>query len=262
MRRTPARLLLVAAALVGGMAWLAQAGAADRATDDEFKALVEQDVKVITKAADAADKAAAGKKKAVEKNASAGIKSAAVNIAGYANHRITGTDPAGDAKAAAIRDEAIKIYKAASDKDFKAAVGIAKGLGNVKPAADAKKIDVAKAFGELTQKEIMDNYKKTDQFGTNLEADIQANAKKKSIAKPADAALMAYRVMVMGEYSKTVTKAENAADKKEWDDYNDKMMKVADELLAAAKKKSSAADMVKVFTTLDATCTACHDKFK
>jgi len=260
MRRTPVRLLLVAAALAGGMAWLGQAGAADL-TDDEFKALVEQDVKVITKAADAADKAAPAKKKAVEKNAAAGIKSSAVNMAGYANDHITGKDPAADARAAAVRDEAIKMFKAAEAKDFKAAAEAAKGLSSPKPAAGAKKIDVAKAFGELTPKEIMDNYKTTAQFGTNLEADVKANAKK-ATAKPADAALIAHRTLVMAEYTKTVTKAENAADKKEWDDYNAKMMKAAEDLLAASKKKSSAADMAKLFTTLDASCTACHDKFK
>jgi hypothetical protein len=260
MRRTPARLLLVAAALVLGMAWLSQAGAADP-TDDEFKALIDQDVKAITKAADAVDKAAAGKKKATEKNAGSGIKSSAVNLAGYANARITGKDPAADAKAAAIRDEAIRIFKAASDKDFKAAVEAAKGLSNPKPAADAKKIDVAKAFGELTPKEVMDNYKTTAQFGTNVEADIKANAKK-ATAKPPEAALIAHRVMVMGEYSKSVNKAENAADKKEWDDYNAKMLKAAEDLLAASKKKSSPTDFAKLFTNLDAACTACHDKFK
>jgi hypothetical protein len=260
MRRTPVRLLLVAAALAGGMAWLGRAGAADL-TDDEFKALVEQDVKAITKAADAVDKAAAGKKKSVEKNAAAGIKSAAVNMAGYANDHITGKDPSADAKAAAVRDEAIKIFKAAEARDFKAAGEAAKGLSSPKPAADAKKIDVAKAFGELTPKEIMDNYKTTAQFGTNLEADIKANAKK-AAAKPADAALMAHRTMVMGEYTKTVTKAENAADKKEWDEYNQKMMKAAEDLLAATKKKSAPTDFAKLFTNLDASCTACHDKFK
>ena len=51
MRRTPARMLLAAAALVAGLAWLTQAGAADP-TDDEFKALVDQDVKAITRAAE------------------------------------------------------------------------------------------------------------------------------------------------------------------------------------------------------------------
>jgi hypothetical protein len=261
MRRTPVRLLLVAAALAGGMAWLSRAGAADL-TDDEFKAVLEQDVKAITRAAEAVDRAAPAKKKAVQKNAAAGIKSAAVNMAGYANDHITGKDPAADARAAAVRDEAIKIFKAAEGKDFKAAAEAAKGLSSPKPAADAKKIDVAKAFGELTPKEIMDNYKKTEQFGTNLEADVQANAKKKGPIKPADAALIAHRVLVMAEYTKTVTKAENAADKKEWDEYNAKMTKAGEELLAATKKKSSPADFSKLFTTLDASCTACHDKFK
>ena len=107
----------------------------------------------------------------------------------------------------------------------------------------------------------MDNSKKTSQYGTNLEDDIMANAQK-TTAKPADVTLMAYRVLVMGEYNKTVVKAENAADKKKWVEYNEKMIKSATDLAAAAKKKSSAADMQKVFATLNASCVACHDDFK
>jgi Cytochrome C' len=261
MRRTPARTLLVAAALAVGLAWLSHSDAAEL-SDTDFKALLDQDMKVIAAAADAAQKAEGKEKKVVEKNAGTGIKSAAVVMAGYANARITGRDPAADANAAAVRDAAVQIYQAADKKDFKAAAELAKGLGSVKPAADPKKIDVAKAFGELTSKEVMDNFKKTSQFGTNVEADVIAMAEKKGTPKAEASVLIAERLLVMGEYSKTVTKAENEKQKKEWNDYNERMIKAAENLLTAAKAKKPAADLTKIYATLNATCTACHDDFK
>ena len=132
---------------------------------------------------------------------------------------------------------------------------------SVKPGADPKKIDLAKTFEGIANKDVMDNFKKTSQYGTNVEDDIMANAEKPT-AKPADAALLALRVLTMGEYNKTVVKAENAADKKKWHEYNDKMLKASEELLAAAKKKTAPADMKKVFATLNSSCVACHDDFK
>lgn len=269
MRHTPARTLLVAAALAIGLAWLTQAGAADPPTDDEFKTLVDQDAKVIAKAADAVAKAATEKdKKAVIKNAGPAIKSSAVILGGYANARITGKDPAADAKAAAVRDAAVRIYKAAADGDFKTAATEAAGLSSLKPAAGGKpaKMDTAsliKAFPELTSKEVMHNFHTTRAFGTNVEADIKANAEKKgTAAKPAETAAMAQRVLVMGEYSKAISKTSNDKEKKEWDQYNEKMMKATEDLLAAAKKKSGPADMVKAFTAVNASCVRCHDDFK
>jgi Cytochrome C' len=262
MRRTPARTLLVAAALGLGLALLGSAGAADPATDPEFRAMVDQDARLIQQAADAVDKAASPKeKKVVARNAGSGIKSSALLMATYANDRIGGTDKAADARAAAIRDEAIKIYKAAADGNYKAAADAAKGLADVKPAAEAKKIDVTKELGELTQKEVMHNFLKTTQFGTNAEADIIANAKK-ATATPANTSLIAHRVLVMGELNKAIVKADNAADKKKWEDYNTKMIQATEGLLAAGKKKTSPADLGKAFTAVNASCTACHDDFK
>jgi len=262
MRRTPARPLLVAAALGIGLALLGSAGAADPATDAEFKTLVDQDAKIIQQAADAVDKAASPKeKKVVARNAGSGIKASALLMAEYANDRITGANKAEDAQAAAIRDEALKIYKLVMDGNFKGAAAAAKDLGTVKPAADAKKIDILKDLGEVTQKEVMHNFLKTTQFGTNAEADIIANAKK-STTKPADTALIAHRVLAMGELNKIVVKADNAADKKKWEDYNTKMIQATEGLLAASKKKSSAADLAKAYTAVNASCTACHDDFK
>jgi hypothetical protein len=253
-------MLLVAAALIVGLACLRPAGAADP-TDDEFKALVEQDAKIIARAADAVGKATGKDKRVVEKNAGSGIKSSALIMAGYANARITGTNADADAKAAGIRDTAIEIFKAADDKKFKEAAEAAKGLASPKPATGAKKIDIAKALGDLTQKEVMDNFKKTSQYGTHVEEDIKTNAEKPT-AKPNEAALMAYRVLAMAEYNKTVTKTENAADRKKWDEYNAKMISSTEALLAASKKKSTAAEMKKAFAAVNATCFACHDDFK
>jgi Cytochrome C' len=261
MRNLSARNLLVAAALLAGFAYLAPVGAADP-TDDEYKALVAQDAKIIAGGADAVDKAASAKeKKVIAKNAGSGIKSSALLVATYSNNRIAGKDPTADAKAAGIRDEAIKIYKAAADGKFKDAADLAKGLASAKPAADPKKIDFLKDLGEVTQKEVMHNFLKSPQYGTNVEADIIANGKK-ATAKPADTALMAHRVLAMGELNKVVVKAESAADKKKWEDYNAKMIKATDELLATTKKKSSAAELQKAFTLVNSSCTACHDDFK
>ncbi|HEX3148387.1 MAG TPA: cytochrome c [Gemmataceae bacterium] len=261
MRHTSARNLLVAAAFLAGLAYLAPVGAADP-TDDEFKSLVEQDAKVMVGAADAVDKAASPKeKKVVAKNAGSGIKSSALLVATYANTRIAGKDKTADAKAAGVRDEALKIYKAAADGNFKEAAELAKGLASAKPAAEGKKIEFLKDLGEVTQKEVMHNFLKTPQYGTNVEADIKANGKK-ATAKPAETALMVHRVLAMGDLNKVVVKAEGAADKKKWEDYNAKMIAATESLLTATKKKTSAADLQKAFTLVDSTCTACHDDFK
>ena len=199
MRRTSARMLLVTAALIVGLAFFRSAGAAD-VSDDEFKALLDQDVKVIDQAVKAVDKASGKDKKVVEKNASSGVKSSALMIAGYANDRITGKNPDADGKAAALRDAALKMYKSADAKDFRAVAEAAKGLTSPSVAQGAKKIDLSAAIkdlGEVTQKEVMHNFLKKEQYGTNIEADIIANGKKATI-KPADAALMAQRLFGNG----------------------------------------------------------------
>ena len=267
MRRIPVRFWLVSAFLLAGMAFFCPADAAD-ATDDEFKALVDQDAKAITMAA-----SKSGKTKASEKNSSSAIKSNALIMASYANARIDGKNAGSDANAAAVRDLAIKLFQAAEKKDFKAVAALVTELANPKPAATAKKIDVLKTLNDylkglgedkqLSQKDVMDNFKSTDKFGTNGEADIKANGtKKKAPAKPAEANLIALRVLTMAELNKTITKTENAAAKKEWDEYNQTMIKAANDLQAAAAKKTSPADMAKIFTRLDGSCTACHDQFK
>jgi len=262
MRRIPARFWLVSAFLLAAIAFFSPADAAD-STDNEFKALVDQDAKIIAKAAEAVDKAKTDKdKKSIGKSAGGGIKSSAMIMAGYANARITGKDPAADGKAAAIRDEAIKIYKAVAEGNFKAAADAAKGLATVKASDSPKKIDLSKEFpADVTSKDVMLNFMKTAQYGTNVEADIIANGKK-ATAKPADIALIAHRVLAMGEYSKTIVKPDAAKDKAAWKEFNDKMISTTEALLAASKKKTSPADLAKAFTAVNASCVACHEDFK
>jgi hypothetical protein len=263
MRRISAWMLLVIAGFIGGLTYFTPAGAAD-VSDDEFKAMLEQDTKIINDAVAAVDKATGKDKKVVEKNASSGVKSSALLIAGYANSRIDGKNANADGMAASVRDTALKMYKAADAKDFKAVSAAATDLARPKAVAGAKKVDLAAAIkdlGEVSQKEVMHNFLKKEQYGTNIEADIIANAKK-ATAKSADINLMTKRLLVMADYNKIVVKPESAADKKSWADYNEKMIKAVEGLQATTKKKTSAADLAKAFTAVDGSCKACHDDFK
>jgi hypothetical protein len=261
-------MLMVTAALVLGLMIFAPADAAD-ISDDDFKAMLDQDTKIINAAVQSVDKADPKGKKVADKNAGSGIKSSALMIAGYANARIDGKNADADGKSAAIRDTALKIYKLASAKDFKGVGEATKTFASPAAAAGAKKIDLAAAVKELgtateqevTQKEVMHNFLKKEQHGTNIEADIIANSKK-AVAKPADINLMAQRLMIMAEYNKIVVKADNAEAKKQWAEYNDNMIKAIEALQATTKKKTSAADLAKAFTVVDGSCKACHDDFK
>jgi hypothetical protein len=262
MRRTTARIL-VAAALFAGLVYLGRAGAAD-VTDDEMKVIVEQDTKILTRGVGAVAKANEKAKKNVERNAANGVKSSAMYLATIANESITGKNADADAKAAAVRDAAVQLYKAGADKDFKAVGDAAKALKDVKPATGAKKIDLSKAFPEATPKDAMHNFLKYDQYGMNGEADIIAQGGKKKVVSmsPEQTVAIAHRVIAMHELSKTISSAEGGAKKKEWDDFNDKMLKAGTDLLAAGRAKKTGPELSKAFQAVDASCKACHNVFK
>jgi hypothetical protein len=257
MRRNVSLRLLTAAMLIGLWGY---AGAAD-VSDDDYKTLIDQDIKLIGKAVEAYEKAK--DQKVTGQRASSGVKSDALYIAAYANARITGKNAAEDGKMAAVRDTAIKLAKAADMKDFKAIAEAAKELENPKAAASATKIDVAKAFGELSVDDVMHHFKKPTAYGGEWEDLIKDNAanKKGRAVTPAVAAAIAQRTLIMGEYSKTIMKAENAKEKKEWTEYNEKLIKAAEDLHKAAKGKKEA-DMTKAFKALNESCTTCHSAFK
>lgn len=262
MRRTTARLL-VAAGLAVGLAYLGRAGAADL-TNDEFKFLVDQDAKILTRGVTAVEKANDKAKKNVERNAANGAKSSALYLATLANESIAGTDANMDARAAALRTRAVALYKAGSEKDFKAVADVAKMLQRAEAEPPgAKRIDLSKAFAEASPKDVMHNFLKLDQYGTNGEADIIANGGKKgATAKPEATVAIAHRVLAMYELNKVISSAEGGAKKKEWDDFNEKMKKAGTDLLAAGRGKKSGADLGKAFQATDASCKACHNVFK
>jgi hypothetical protein len=165
-----------------------------------------------------------------------------------------------------VRDAAINLAKAADKKDFKAIAAATKELEAPKAAAKAsamKTEDLIKAFGELSVEDVMHHFKKPTAYGGEWEDLIKDNAtnKKGRAVTPAVAASIAHRSTIMGECSKTIVKAENAKDKKEWAEYNEAMLKASADLLKASKGKKEA-DMTKAFKALNESCTVCHSAFK
>lgn len=257
MRQTWSRVLL-GAALITGIASLTQA--AD-VSNDEFKVLIEADAKTIAKAADAVEKATGAAKKTAEQRASHGVHSTALYVAAYSNARAGGAD---GAKAAAIRDQALQIAKAAHAKDFKKVAELAKDLTSPKAAGKAGKIELAKEAGvkEDDLDLIMHHFKKPAVYGSGAEDDIKAFSKK-APAKAEVAGAIAHRVLALAEFGKIVVKGENAKQKKEWEEFNTKMEKAAEDLLKASQaKKASPADLQKAFGAVNASCTGCHNVFK
>lgn len=257
MRHKWSRVLL-GMALIAALTGLGQA--AD-VTNDEFKVLLDADAKTITKAAEAVEKATGAAKKTAEQRASHGIHSTALYVAAYSNARIGGKD---DAKAAAIRDQALQIAKAAHAKDFKKVAELAKDLSSPKAAGKTEKIDVAKEAGvkEDDLDLVMHHFKKPTVYGSGAEDDIKAFSKK-APAKPEVAGAIAHRVLALAEFGKITVKGENAKQKKEWEEFNTKMAKAAEDLLKASQaKKVVPADIQKGFASINASCTACHNVFK
>lgn len=260
MRYTWSRLVVGMALLVGLGSVVALSQAAE-VSDDEFKSLIDADVKTLTKAVDAIEKATPANKKMVEQRAGHGIHSTALYVACYANTKATGKD---GAKAAAIRDVAIEIAKAAHAKDFKKVSELTKELAAPKAAGKAGAIDVAKAAG-LKDDEIdlvMHHFKKATVYGSAAEDDIKAYSKK-APTKPEIAGAIAHRVLGMAELSKVAVKGSNAKEKKEWAEFNEKMHKAAEDLLKVSQgKKVAPADLQKAFSAVNGSCTACHNVFK
>lgn len=261
MRHLFGRKVVGTVAVILGLAMMSQLDAGEISGDD-FKVLIEQDTKLINKAIDSVEKAK--DKKVAEQRASSGIRSSALMVAAYSNARISGKSAADDGKMAAVRDAALKIAKAAGDKDFKTVTATSKELASAK-GTEGKKMtydELLKAAGkEVSIDDVMHNFKKTNAHGGAWEDAIKNNSKK-AVSKADDTTSIAHRVIALGEYSKIVTKASNDKEKKEWNEFNEKMIKAGEELLAAGKAKKTGADLAKAFTAVNGSCTACHNTFK
>ncbi len=265
MRCSARRTLVGAAVVLAGIVGLSSdssvtAQGGNAVPEEEFKTLVDQDIKNIEAMVEV------GKKKGAANisKASRSIKSSSMMIAAYAQSRI-GSKGANDAKLASLRDQAIKVGAAAGMKNFAAADNLVKLLkaNAVDPKANTKKIDLVAAVGEFDIEELMYQFKKTSVGGLGVEEEIKAQAKKATI-KPAEAAALAQRVLAVADYCEIVgiNGGFNASKpKKAWDDYNKDMRAAAKDVIAAAAKKN-AADLKDAFNKLDRSCVACHDKFK
>jgi hypothetical protein len=259
MRLFARRSWLGVVALVAGMGVLHSTYAAE-IVDDEYKALIAQDLKALNKAVAAYDKAATDKdKKALVAKSANSVRSTAVLIAFYANARATGKD---GAAMASVRDSAIKLAKAAGEKDYKDLAALTKAIETPKAGdAKAESIDVLKALDKVSIDDTMYNFKKLVSYGSGAEEAIKANSKK-VVASQIETAAIAQRVIALAEMSKTVVGGSNDAEKKEWVSIAEEMDKAGKALHAASKKKTTPADLAKAFLAVDASCTKCHNKFK
>ncbi len=260
MQLSASRLFVGALILLTGIVGvqLTTVDAADAVPEKEFKALTEQDIKNI--------QLLLNDGKPAKKTADRSIKSSALMIAAYAQSRL-GANAADDAKLATLRDTAIKVAMTGGKKKYMDAVASAKMLDPGMAAAgkpDTKKIDLIKAT-EVDMEELMYQFKKTAVGGLGIEEEIKASSKKAVATMTPEKALgIAQRIQIVGEFCDSLQPQGGfsaAKPKKDWDDYNKKMKDAATDLATAAKGNNPKGLMA-AFTKVDASCVACHNKFK
>lgn len=263
MRLSGSRLFVGAAALLAGIVGvnLTMTDAAEAVPEAEFKDLVDQDAKnILLLLKDG---------KPEKKTADRSIKSSSLMIAAYAQSRISGKNPAEDAKMAALRDAALQVAKTGGKKKYMEAVAPAKTLSVTITApakADTAKKDLVKET-EIDLEELMYQFKKAAVGGLGIEEEIKANAKKPA-ANAARAAAIGQRVLIVGDFVDTVhpsTGFSAAKPKADWDRYNKDMKTAATEVIAASKglaAKDGQKKLQTAFDKLDRSCVECHNKFK
>jgi hypothetical protein len=254
---------------------LSGAGAADPAPGDEFNALVRQDAKQIAdllgrvEALHMAEKgkAASKERKLLESRASSAVASYAMMIAGNAQKRMGGKNPAEDVRMATLRDAAVLVARAAGSKKFENAFGPAKLLAPDVAAgakADAKPIDLVVAT-DADVGVLMHQFRRPNVGGLGLEDEIKANAEK-PVMPPADVGLLAARLHAVADYADVMEPAKKftaATPKRDWLAFTKNMRTAADELLAASRAAKPHEQKLKAaFLKLDASCVGCHKQFK
>ncbi|MCE9533209.1 MAG: cytochrome c [Planctomycetes bacterium] len=256
------RYFVGAAVLLAGILGLnySSTDAADPVPENEFKTLVEQDIANIQKMVESGSK---GTKAEISK-ATRAVKSNSLTVAAFAQSRITGKNPAEDAKMATLRDAAIAVGKLGGAKKFKDAAAPAKALSASMAAGkgDTKAVDLLKAL-EVDIDDLMYQFKKTTVGGLGIEEEIKANAKKPTLS-PALSAAMSARIQVVAALTNDLEPTGGfsaAKPKKDWVAYNKDMQTAATELAAAANGKD-AKKLAAAFTKLDGSCVQCHNKFK
>jgi len=257
MRRSVRGIFAGAAVLLAGILCVTNSSmeAADPVPDSDYNALVEQDAKNIVALLTEAK---------IKKTADRGVKSSAIMIAAYAQSRL-GKVPADDAKLATLRDTAIKVAQTGGKKKYADALAPAKLLAvGIAPAAkvDTKPIVIEKVV-ECDMEELMYQFKKTAIGGLGIEEEIKANAKKVTIA-PEKASAIGQRVLLVADFCTRMEPSGGFSamkPKKDWIQYNTDMVTAAKAIIEGSKGKD-VKKLADAFTKLDASCVACHNKFK
>jgi hypothetical protein len=227
-------------------------------SQDSVKALLVQDKKNLELLLDMAKRTG----RANINTASRGIKSNALMIGYYANNRLSKQN--NDPSLAALRDDAIKVAVAAGRKNFnlsdqikqldfdkKAVVGVEPKALTTAQLVNAANIDI---------EELMYQFKKTSVGGLGIEEDIKSNAKKLKMT-PAEAILLAERVLAVTELCDNVTPAFDAKKPAGvWRQLNANLHHSAQDLIKSAKNEPKG--MAAAFAKLDKACITCHERFK
>jgi hypothetical protein len=242
--------------------------AANPLPEADAKALFNQDSKnildMLDKLANANEKA----KKTASLNASKSIQVNGMMIALVAQKQIDGKSKEQDAANATVRDAAIKIALQGSSRKFPGIAEATKALSALKANAKAKpnmKIeDIAKA-GDLDVDILMHQFKLTTVGGYGTEQRIQDlgdPAGKGVIALP-EAKLMASRILAVADYFEVLVPAKGFSKnpKPTWLGIVKDMRAATNDMVTAVEGKD-AKKIKAAFQKLDASCVACHGKYK
>jgi hypothetical protein len=188
------------------------------------------------------------------------IKSNALLIATYAQMNLDG--PNGD-KMAAIRDQALKVAEAAAKKDLAAAEALAKELTTAKGSGDKKPVNLSKA-AKVELVEVMDLFGGSIGGGMNIEKDIR-EAKKNGPKDAKSAELIGARSAALATlYIELMPELGGKKTKDDWIKWSTQARTQAADIAAEAAKgeKADLAKLKKMISSLDATCTTCHNTFR
>lgn len=226
--------------------------------------LIEQDTRNIL---DVVDKWEKGKKGGL--NESKAIHANAMMIALVAQNQIDGKNADADIAWATLRDAAIKIALLGEEKKFAVIAeptkALAKLKANPKTKVAMKTADLVKA-GNLDVEILMQQLKSTTKSGYGVEEKIQdlADADSKARIAADEANAIAARLVTVADYFEALEPRKGFTKKnpqEDWLRFIANMRTAAAEMASATKGN----DMKKIkaaFQNLDASCIACHAKFK
>jgi hypothetical protein len=216
--------------------------------EDALKAVMEHDMKRVNEMIEKM-------KNAPDKKLPNQIRSSSLMIALYAQSKIGGKNAGDDKSMAGLRDQAIDVAKGVKAKKYAQLMPLDPKMGNGDPT---KKVDILKA-GVFDVYDLMNQYKKADVGGLNIEKDIIDAAQK---GTKADASGIAARVLFTADLLEKLEPDGGFNPKKpekEWLRTTKLMREAATQLSKDAKDEKKA---LATFKKLDSACTACHNTFK